>query len=87
MKQALPKHQLHNPFYNRFKVPVTQRLGEMQSLSYVTERDDRGANSTIGHKHTGNSSTSESTGENLFASAIALLVVFLVSWFMLVKGF
>jgi hypothetical protein len=39
MRQSLPNHLLHNPFYNRFNVPVTHRHDEMQAQAYVWLRD------------------------------------------------
>jgi hypothetical protein len=35
MKAELPKHQLHNPFHNRFNVPVSQRQDELLSEGYM----------------------------------------------------
>lgn len=36
MRHALTNNPLHNPFNNRFKVPVTRRDDEMQADGYTT---------------------------------------------------
>jgi hypothetical protein len=35
MKAELPNPLLHNPFHNRFNVPVSQRRDELQSEGYM----------------------------------------------------
>ena len=67
MRQALPSNLLHNPFYNRFNDPVTQRRDEMQAyenMLWLRERNGThidsasAALSTPGDNQTTSSSTS-----------------------------
>lgn len=65
----------HNPFYNRFHVPVSSRLDEMQAFTHMVWLNER---AELGH------GTKEQTGRNwrralAGAFALVLAVVFSVT--------
>ena len=93
MRQALANN-LHNPFYNRFQDPVTQRRDEMQAYEnviWLRERNEgtltnSAPSTTIFDKETNVSNVLQLSGARIFAGLFALLLVLLVSVSVL-KGF
>jgi hypothetical protein len=70
--QALPTKSLHNPFFNRFHDPVTQRRDEFQlaeNVVWLREDAERKHQSSPVWGHVG----------PVLAEAFALLLVLLVS--------
>jgi hypothetical protein len=91
MRQALPNNLLHNPFYNRFNDPVTQRRDEMQTyenMVWLRERNEGTqtnskavtSSTTVDKQTTSISNASQlSRCGRVFAGVFALLLVLLFS--------
>ena len=88
MRHELPKTLLHNPFQNRFHDPVSQRLDDMQSHAYTVWLRERNLEQS-GFKLPESVNRPAATGRlgRIFAGAVALSLVVLVSVAVLLRAF
>lgn len=84
MRHVLPNH-LHNPFQNRFNVPVTQRHDEMQSYAHmVWQRERDRTKPALRHEMP---KSVEAPKHGSLASVYAMMLIFAVAAFILLKVF
>jgi len=84
MKAELPKHLLHNPFHNRFNVPVSQRHDELLSEGYMVWLRERNLEHS-GYKIPSVERSTEKHLRRIVPGVFALLLVIVVSMVFLVK--
>ena len=78
------KDYLHNPFQNRFNVPVTQRLDEMQAVTNMVWLHEPAVVNSSGHADRSEDSANRSRRVNL--RLLLLLLIVLISVVALVSA-
>jgi hypothetical protein len=89
MKHEFSSNLLHNPFYNKFNVPVTQRRDSMQAHANVVwlhqhHTDALPLQSTIREEESDVSANPKSV-MRIFVDVASVAVLLLVTVFMLTK--